>query len=111
MANSHLQRVRILYKTILKLHCGLPNELKVLGTNYVREEFKRHKKCNVQEAEVFMKEWTNYAITLAEQLGLRGPQTGSSLGANLSKSDLEKFKDDQIYQLYELLEAARTSKN
>ncbi|XP_044263698.1 succinate dehydrogenase assembly factor 3, mitochondrial isoform X2 [Tribolium madens] len=104
-------RVRILYKTILKLHCGLPQELKILGTNYVREEFKRHKKCNIQETKVFMKEWTNYAITLAEQLGLRGPQTGSPLGVNLSKNDLEKFKDDQICQLYELLEAAKSDKN
>lgn len=58
MAISSPQKVRFLYKTILKLHRGLPQELNLLGTSYVREEFKRHKKCSVPEAEVFMREWT-----------------------------------------------------
>lgn len=58
MTFTHTQRVRILYKTILKLHRGLPNELQVIGTNYTRDEFKRHKGCNEKEGEVFMNEWT-----------------------------------------------------
>lgn len=53
----HIQRVRILYKTILKLHRGLPEEMQTLGNNYVRDEFRRHKKCNPAEANVFMNEW------------------------------------------------------
>lgn len=58
MTFTYTQRVRILYKTILKLHRGLPNELQVIGTNYTRDEFKRHKGCNEKEGEVFMNEWT-----------------------------------------------------
>lgn len=58
MSYTHLQRVRILYKTILKLHRGLPQELGELGTNYARDEFKRHKKCTSDEAKMFIKEWT-----------------------------------------------------
>lgn len=54
---SHVQRVRLLYKTILRLHRGMPNEIKDLGNNYVRDEFKRHKSCNPAEAHVFINEW------------------------------------------------------
>lgn len=54
----HVQRVRILYKTILRLHRGLPPEIQVLGTNYVRDEFRRHKNCNEDIAIIFMNEWT-----------------------------------------------------
>ena len=58
MTYTQLQKVRILYKLILKLHRGLPKELQLIGTNYARDEFKRHKKCPPHEANIFMKEWT-----------------------------------------------------
>ncbi|XP_056636192.1 succinate dehydrogenase assembly factor 3, mitochondrial [Diorhabda sublineata] len=112
MTYTHVQRVRILYKTILKLHRSLPNELQIIGTNYAREEFKRHKRCSRNEANIFMNEWTNYAITLAKQLGLRGPQTGSKkIGSALAPSALDQLRDDQIIQLYELKEESSRAKN
>ncbi|KAJ8969346.1 hypothetical protein NQ317_011041 [Molorchus minor] len=74
MSNS---RAKILYKTILKLHRGLPSEMQIIGTNYVRDEFKRHKSCNSNEAEIFINEWACYALTLADQLGLKGPVTNT----------------------------------
>ncbi|KAJ8963973.1 hypothetical protein NQ314_005232 [Rhamnusium bicolor] len=111
MSYTNIQRVRILYKTILKLHRGLPEELQILGTNYARDEFKRHKSCNSTEAEIFINEWTNYAISLAEQLGLRGPHTGTRLlGAPLAQCDIEKLRDEQVIQLYELMQEAIKSK-
>lgn len=55
---THVQKVRKLYKTILKLHRGLPAELQVLGNNYAHDEFRRHKSCTPKEAEIFMDEWT-----------------------------------------------------
>lgn len=58
MSFTNKQRVRILYKTILKLHRGLPQELQILGTNYAKDEFRRHKSCNLEEAEIFINEWT-----------------------------------------------------
>lgn len=49
---------------------------------------------------------------LAEQLGVGGPQSSTGiLGADLNKNDLEKFKEEQIYQLYELLQAAKSNEN
>lgn len=55
---NHVQKVRLLYKTILRLHRGLPKELQELGQTYVRDEFHRHKNCNPKEAQTFMLEWT-----------------------------------------------------
>jgi hypothetical protein len=54
---THVQRVRMLYKSILHLHRGLPTELRVMGNSYARDEFKRHKSCNSAEASIFMLEW------------------------------------------------------
>ena len=61
MANvgaTHISRVRILYKAILRLHRGLPVELQALGNQYVKDEFKRHKDCEPEFVPTFMKEWT-----------------------------------------------------
>lgn len=55
---THTQKVRFLYKTILKLHRGLPQDIQLLGSIYVRDEFRRHKNCNQAEAAVFINEWT-----------------------------------------------------
>lgn len=64
---NHVQKVRLLYKTILRLHRGLPKELQELGQVYVRDEFRRHKNCNPKEAQTFMLEWSvciNYIFLL-----------------------------------------------
>lgn len=54
---NHVQKVRVLYKTILRMHRGLPVALQELGNNYVKEEFKRHKNCSPMESQKFMSEW------------------------------------------------------
>ncbi|XP_073839033.1 succinate dehydrogenase assembly factor 3 [Musca autumnalis] len=103
---SHPQRVRILYKTILRLHRGLPSELKDLGDKYVKDEFRRHLKCNPMEAQLFMTEWAKYAVTISKQLGIRGKPLGT-LGDDLDEETVEMLKDDQVVQLYELMLAAK----
>ncbi|XP_017953610.1 succinate dehydrogenase assembly factor 3, mitochondrial isoform X1 [Drosophila navojoa] len=103
---THPQRVRLLYKTILRLHRGLPTELRALGDNYVRDEFRRHLKCNPMEAQLFMTEWARYASTITKQLGLRGKPKGE-LGEPLDSQSVEMLKDDQVVQLYELMLAAK----
>lgn len=86
---------------------ALPVDLQPLGNNYARDEFKRHKTCNETEAKIFMVEWTNYAVQLSQQLGLgvRG-KPKAEIGANLKIEDLDKFAEDQIVQLHELMKAA-----
>lgn len=61
---TQVQKVRKLYKTVLKLHRGLPNGLQTLGDNYARDEFKRHKNCTPKEAEIFLNEWTVSIVRL-----------------------------------------------
>lgn len=105
-AFTHVQRVRMLYKMILRLHRGLPVEIQPLGNDYVREEFRKHKNCSNTETHIFLNEWTDYALSLAEQLGLRGPQTAKPLGKTLKEEDFDKLREEQLYQLYELMIAA-----
>lgn len=48
----------------------------------------------------------DYALSLAKQLGLRGPHTAQPLGKTLKEEDFDKLRDEQLYQLYELMVAA-----
>ena len=45
-------------------------------------------------------------MSLAKQLGLQGPKSSKPLGKHLSNEDLDKLRDEQVRQLYELLIAA-----
>ncbi|KAL9888364.1 succinate dehydrogenase assembly factor 3 [Glossina fuscipes fuscipes] len=103
---THPQKVRLLYKTVLRLHRGLPEELKELGDKYVRDEFRRHLKCSPMEAQLFMTEWAKYAATITKQLGIKGKPFGK-LGDELDAECVEMLNDDQVVQLYELMLAAK----
>ncbi|XP_071100863.1 succinate dehydrogenase assembly factor 3, mitochondrial-like [Haliotis cracherodii] len=98
---NHLSRVRALYKGILKLHRGLPLEMKAIGDQYVKSEFRLHKNSPDQEAKVFMSEWTKYYMTLAKQLSQRKQK--QTIGDELSPELLENFREEQVGQLVELL--------
>lgn len=56
-APAHVSRVRSLYKRILVLHRFLPIDLRALGDQYVKDEFRRHKKASTDEVKNFMTEW------------------------------------------------------
>jgi len=102
---THLQRVRLLYKTVLRLHRGLPLEFKAIGDQYVKEEFKRHKNCKPEEVSAFMTAWVDYAVTLTKQLSVKHIQRGDvELGRDLTPTELDLFRDEQISQLYELMQ-------
>ncbi|XP_074801975.1 succinate dehydrogenase assembly factor 3, mitochondrial isoform X1 [Natator depressus] len=53
----HASRVRALYRRILLLHRALPLELKALGDEYVKEEFRRHRSVGPADAQRFLREW------------------------------------------------------
>lgn len=99
---THVQSVRLLYKSLLRLHRGLPVELKAIGDQYVRDEFRRHRDAPAAEAGVFLQEWAGYAINLAKQLGVRGVHKSRAVGDTLSETQLEQLRDEQLVQLYEL---------
>ena len=62
---THVQKVRLLYKSCLKLHRGLPLHLKAIGDTYVRDEFRRHIKADQQQVQLFMEAW---AVRILDQL-------------------------------------------
>ncbi|KAK2096290.1 Succinate dehydrogenase assembly factor 3, mitochondrial, partial [Saguinus oedipus] len=57
MPGPHVSRVRALYKRVLQLHRVLPPDLKALGDQYVKDEFRRHKAVGSDEAQRFLQEW------------------------------------------------------
>ncbi|XP_022832870.1 succinate dehydrogenase assembly factor 3, mitochondrial [Spodoptera litura] len=103
---EHVFRVRRLYKLIFRVHRALPPELRIMGDNYARDEFKRHKKCNPEEAKIFLNEWTDYAITLAKQMKPIQQAKKKKVGEYLDPKLLDHMTDEQLVQLYELHKAA-----
>lgn len=107
IGDPHVRRVRFLFKTILRLHRSLPEELRQLGTVYVKDEFKRHKTCDVVTASRFLVCWTDYAINLTQQFGVTGLKPQTTIGNNLDSEVLNQFSDEQVAQLYELKKATK----
>ncbi|KAK5884113.1 hypothetical protein CesoFtcFv8_020376 [Champsocephalus esox] len=54
---AHVSRVRFLYKRLLVLHRFLPIDLRALGDQYVKDEFRRHKSASPENVTRFMAEW------------------------------------------------------
>ncbi|XP_076864325.1 succinate dehydrogenase assembly factor 3, mitochondrial [Brachyhypopomus gauderio] len=108
---AHVSKVRSLYKKILFLHRLMPMDLRALGDQYVKDEFRRHKSASPENVKLFMKEWENYTATLqAQVLEAAGVKT-PTFGAELSEQSLRHFQDEQIGQLYELmLEATKPNR-
>ncbi|XP_075991190.1 succinate dehydrogenase assembly factor 3 [Anticarsia gemmatalis] len=103
---EHVLRVRRLYKLIFRVHRALPPELRIMGDNYARDEFKRHKNCNADEAKIFLNEWTDYAITLAKQMKPLQQAKKKKVGEYMDPNLLDHMTEDQLIQLYELHKAA-----
>ncbi|TMS18526.1 succinate dehydrogenase assembly factor 3, mitochondrial [Larimichthys crocea] len=102
---AHVSRVRSLYKRILVLHRFLPIDLRALGDQYVKDEFRRHKKASAEEVKSFMTEWENYKDTLQTQVleASRERLSTVKFGAILSEGNLGNLQEEQIGQLYELM--------
>ncbi|XP_075867616.1 succinate dehydrogenase assembly factor 3, mitochondrial [Nelusetta ayraudi] len=101
-ASAHISSVRSLYKRILVLHRFLPIDLKALGDQYVKDEFRRHKSASPEEVKRFMKEWEIYKNTLQSQVLLSAGRS-VKFGADLAEEKISHFQEDQIGQLYELM--------
>ena len=56
-ATAHVSKVLSLYKRILVLHRFLPIDLRALGDQYVKDEFRRHKTASTEEVKNFVTEW------------------------------------------------------
>uniref|UniRef100_UPI00398E6F61 succinate dehydrogenase assembly factor 3, mitochondrial n=1 Tax=Pristiophorus japonicus TaxID=55135 RepID=UPI00398E6F61 len=108
MASAHVARVRALYKRLMLLHRLLPAELRALGDQYVKDEFRRNKRVGAQEVQRFMEEWEVYADVLQAQTmeSVMHPTQKVHYGVLLTTNKLNGFSGEQIGQLYELMQEA-----
>lgn len=86
-----------LYRAILRAHIHrLPLELRYLGDEYVKAEFKAHKSTdNPLYIVGFLTQWQDY---------LRSLDGGDWMNGKLSQQDLDKMSPEQVGQLYELMQ-------
>ncbi|ABN67011.1 predicted protein [Scheffersomyces stipitis CBS 6054] len=89
-----------LYRAILRAHASkLPTELRPLGDQYVKAEFKAHQKIdNPLHIVGFLTQWQDY---------LREIDGGTWLDGKMKQQDLEKMSPEQIGQLYELMQETK----
>ncbi|XP_030045805.1 succinate dehydrogenase assembly factor 3, mitochondrial [Microcaecilia unicolor] len=106
--SSLVSRVKCLYRKILRLHGMLPMDLKALGDQYVKDEFRRHKTVSPAEAQRFLEEWEAYASVLLQQTSksIQNPSQKTSYGIALTKENLNDLREEQIGQLHELMQEA-----
>lgn len=90
-----------LYRKILRAHQSkIPAELRSLGDQYVKAEFKAHKNIdNPLHIVGFLAQWQDY---------LKSIDGGDWMDGKLTKNQLDKMSPEQIGQLYELMKEAKT---
>ncbi|RUS17867.1 hypothetical protein BC937DRAFT_89402 [Endogone sp. FLAS-F59071] len=119
-----------LYRQILRTHRLLPPQMRILGDDYVKAEFRRHRDVDNPVYIVgFLSQWQDYLDTMkvqtgpmaevvaaAEEAAAVNAGEGSAespaiLGRKLDSVLLDKLNDQQIGQLYELREEVKRFKN
>ncbi|GAA5962254.1 hypothetical protein JCM3765_004719 [Sporobolomyces pararoseus] len=99
-----------LYRRLLRVHRKvLPTELRVMGDDYVKAEFRRTRSTdNPLHIVGFLSEWKKYLDFHESQLSPSEQSAATSLpGQSLDPSILESLSADQIGQLYELFQATK----
>ncbi|GAB1203129.1 hypothetical protein APSETT445_001755 [Aspergillus pseudonomiae] len=89
-----------LYRRILRVHRKkLDPEMRILGDSYLKSEFRAHRSVeNPLHIIGFLTEWQLYAQKL---------EGDTWVGEKLDKNKLDKMSDQQIGQLYELMNAIK----
>ncbi|RKU46096.1 acetate non-utilizing protein 9 [Coniochaeta pulveracea] len=87
-----------LYRRLLRAHRKhLPHEMRVLGDEYVKAEFRAHRNVdNPVHLVGFLSEWQLYAQKI---------EGDAWVGEKLDQGKIEKMSDEQLAQLYELMKA------
>ncbi|KAH8910726.1 ACN9-domain-containing protein [Coniochaeta sp. PMI_546] len=85
-----------LYRRLLRAHRKhLPAEMRLLGDEYVKAEFRAHRNVeNPVHLVGFLTEWQLYAQKI---------EGDAWVGERLDQSKIEKMSDEQLVQLYELM--------
>ncbi|KAN0065866.1 hypothetical protein ACQY0O_000997 [Thecaphora frezii] len=95
-----------LYRRLLRAHRQLTADMRVLGDDYVRDEFRRHRDIdNPLQVVAFLSSWKMYL----DQLEVSQGQPRGFRGKRLDGRLLEKMSDEQVHQLYELMQATEAA--
>ncbi|KAI6039847.1 ACN9-domain-containing protein [Pisolithus marmoratus] len=90
-----------LYRRLLRAHRNLPREMRSLGDEYVKAEFRRHRTVtNPVHVMGFLTQWRKYLGELP-----RDPSAHNF--KKLDPTIFEKMSAEQLTQLYELMHATR----
>ncbi|CAM1507357.1 Fc.00g069980.m01.CDS01 [Cosmosporella sp. VM-42] len=92
-----------LYRRLLRAHRKyLPAEMRLLGDEYIKAEFRAHRKVdNPAHLIGFLTEWQLYAQKI---------EGDSWIGEKIDEGKLQKMSDEQIAQLYELMQAIQKNR-
>ncbi|KJA20572.1 hypothetical protein HYPSUDRAFT_43083 [Hypholoma sublateritium FD-334 SS-4] len=91
-----------LYRRLLRAHRVLPRDMRSLGDNYLKAEFRRHREVtNPVYIMGFLSQWKTYL----DQLPL--DPNSKFVGKKLDSTAFEKMSAEQLGQLYELMHAAK----
>ncbi|KKK12556.1 hypothetical protein P175DRAFT_0470570 [Aspergillus ochraceoroseus IBT 24754] len=90
-----------LYRRVLRVHRKkLDPEMRILGDSYVKSEFRAHRSVdNPLHIIGFLTEWQLYAQKL---------EGDAWIGEKLDQGKLDKMSDQQIGQLYELMQTIKS---
>ncbi|KAJ1304900.1 hypothetical protein OPQ81_006034 [Rhizoctonia solani] len=96
-----------LFRRLLRVHRYLPTEMRILGDDYVKAEFKRHQKIdNPVHIIGFLSQWKMYLDQIEQQANSTGGFERFT-GRRLDPTVFEKMSTEQIGQLYELMHATK----
>ncbi|KAI9673974.1 MAG: acetate non-utilizing protein 9 [Caeruleum heppii] len=89
-----------LYRRLFRAHRHhLPSENRILGDEYVKSEFRAHRNVeNPVHIIGFLTEWQMYAQAI---------EGDAWRDATLDKGKIDKMSDQQLGQLYELMQAIK----
>ncbi|ODV89041.1 hypothetical protein CANCADRAFT_133113 [Tortispora caseinolytica NRRL Y-17796] len=88
-----------LYRRILRAHRKLDPKRRLLGDEFVKAEFRHHKEVDNPVTIIgFLSGWQNYISCI---------ENDSWAHQEIDVDKLSKMSDDQIVQLYELMQAAK----
>ncbi|KAG5638107.1 hypothetical protein H0H81_001785 [Sphagnurus paluster] len=109
-----------LYRGLLRAHRSLPREMRTLGDDYVKAEFRRHKEVNNPVHIIgFLSQWKMYLDQLprdAEAQKFSGKRLDPTVFEKVSSSlptlppatnPVKQMSAEQLGQLYELMHATK----
>lgn len=92
-----------LYRSILRAHRYLPVEMRSLGDDYIKAEFRRHRDVtNPGHIIGFLSQWKVYL----DQIPI-GPEAQHFRGEKLDPTVFEKLSEEQLGQMYQLMVASK----